>query len=939
MKKVLATSMLFFLAGGFVSAQEHEADHNCGTYDHQDEIFKMYPELEDHYYAHRLLLNSKMEAQAASNGSTKKTAIYRIPVVFHILHQYGVENITDAQVYDAMRVINEEFNANDPDSVNLLPPYNTMIGNGQVEFVLAAVDPYGNCTNGIEHIHSHETNFGDAFSKINQWNRSRYLNIWVTDIVGAAGAAAYATQPASTDGTGFWLDGVLSNYTYVGSIGQSNAGKEHVLTHEIGHYFSLDHVWGGTNDPEVECGDDGVPDTPITQGHASCPLATHPNSWVDCGDDVFVDTLDWYVFDSINTTLVDITPVPEAINSETNLSGVIFSSFMASGVDTTTNLGGVFKYDNWDAGALNGELVYANMTGAINTSKYYEFTVDPVDFQLMFLTDLRFDIGRDSTGPRSYAVRSSVDGYASNLAATVAPANANLSVPANDEFFIVNDSAKMELGSKVDLVGAAYSTGDPITFRIYAWNAEDAEGDFSVDNVRINGTFGLIEDVQNYMEYSYCNYHFSPDQVTFMHNALNEIAGQRNNLWIDTTLLLTGTLNQTLPQTAASVPLCAPIADFKASSKSVCLNSPMTFTDYSYNAVVDSWEWTFQDGSPATSTSQNPTVSFTSPGLKTVTLTASNAAGSGTVTRTQYIYVSNIWADYNGPAMNNLETGSANWFFENNIEDNYAKFMLVNSGGIDNSRAFKLGIYRDVTFADPFTNEAFYYNRLGGSVDELVSPSYDLRYTTGAEVSFMFAYATNATQTSDITETLKAYVSDDCGATWSLKTIKVNGVASPGEVSGSKLVTGGYAGYSDYTPTSNTEWKEGTFNVTSTSEHMRFKLVFEASDLSSNFYVDNINVTGTLGLVSDEMLLMDLNVYPNPAANGEGINVSYTALDEAVSFTLRDAQGKLISTQVINQTNSMIETTLEGTQHLGAGCYFLEVNSGEHSTTRKVVVM
>lgn len=731
MKKVLATSMLFLVASGFSFAQQIEADHKCGTYTHQDEIFQMYPEMEDAFYAHRLLLNSKM---VTTNKSGEKATEYKIPVVFHILHKYGAENITDAQVYDAMRVINEEFNAADPDSVNLTAPYDTMNAKANISFYLAAIDPFGNCTNGIEHIYSHETMFGDAFSKINQWNRSRYLNIWVTDIVGAEGAAAYATQPASTDGTGFWLDGVLSNYTYVGSILQSSPGREHVLTHEIGHYLSLDHVWGGTNEPGVACGDDGVPDTPITKGHSFCP--SYPAGWIDC------DT-----------------------------AGVI------------------------------------------------------------------------------------------------------------------------------------------------------------------------IEDIHNYMEYTYCNYHFTPNQVEFMRNALNEVAGQRNNLWQDSTLIITGVEGQTLPQTDVTVPLCAPIADFSTSSKTICVGANMTFTDASYNAKIDNWNWTFQDGSPATSTSQNPTVSFTSSGYKTVTLTVSNAAGSGTETRNACIFVSNEWGDFSGPTSIDMENGWVDWFVVNNKEDNYAKFELRNNVGYNDSRAWKLNNYRNIVNADPFTDLAFYNQRLGGSEDELITPSFDLRYTTGTQISFKFAYATNATQESQIEERLRAYVSDDCGESWVLRTISVDGIPNPGELTGADLVTGGYAGYTDYEPSTNQEWATGTFTTSSTSEHTRFKFVFEASDLSSNFFIDDINVSGTTSLTSDEIVLMDLNVFPNPTGNGQGINVSYAAQEEPVTFTLRDAQGKAIAVQTINETNTLVNQALEGTDNLGAGCYFLEVNAGEHSTTRKVVVL
>lgn len=89
----------------------------------------------------------------------------------------------------------------------------------------------------------------------------------------------------------------------------------------------------------------------------------------------------------------------------------------------------------------------------------------------------------------------------------------------------------------------------------------------------------------------------------------------------------------------------APVADFTASSTSIYTGQSVTFTDASTNNPT-SWSWTFDDGTPASSTDQNPTITYNTVGTFTVELTATNAAGSDTETKTNYITVQDQPLDY-----------------------------------------------------------------------------------------------------------------------------------------------------------------------------------------------------------------------------------------------------------------------------------------------------
>jgi PKD repeat protein len=71
----------------------------------------------------------------------------------------------------------------------------------------------------------------------------------------------------------------------------------------------------------------------------------------------------------------------------------------------------------------------------------------------------------------------------------------------------------------------------------------------------------------------------------------------------------------------------------------------VSFTDLSANNPT-SWSWTFQGGSPSTSTSQNPAVTYNTPGTYDVSLTVSNEAGNDTKTVNGYITVEDAPISY-----------------------------------------------------------------------------------------------------------------------------------------------------------------------------------------------------------------------------------------------------------------------------------------------------
>ncbi|MDX2171781.1 MAG: M43 family zinc metalloprotease [Bacteroidota bacterium] len=188
---------------------------------------------------------------------------FSIPIVVHVLHDYGAENISDAQIISAINQLNLDFSGSNADLVNVIPQFTATIGTPSLVFVPARLDPMGNCTNGIDRIADEQTYNG--YSKTNQWPPSKYLNFWVVNNIlgGAAGFASPPTQPMADQG-------IVVQYTAFDNTSRTP-------THEMGHFFNLEHTFQGGCQSQSSCGSNGdnVCDTPPTTSNPGCPSPTN----------------------------------------------------------------------------------------------------------------------------------------------------------------------------------------------------------------------------------------------------------------------------------------------------------------------------------------------------------------------------------------------------------------------------------------------------------------------------------------------------------------------------------------------------------------------------------------------------------------------------------------------------------------------------------------
>ncbi len=241
------------------------AQEPCSSDKKYWEIVKQHPEIlqleqqfEDQINAS--IQHGALNAMGKTTISASDTTMFDVPLVLHVIHDYGTENISDDDLYAAAKYWAVVFLAQNTDTANVIDPFKKWVGNPRIKLHLATIDPNGKPTKGVVRHMSYLTGNADDGAKYGPWPNNKYINVWFIRAFGAgsAGAAAYAYYPGTASAIPFY-DGVICLSTY------ANYAK--TVPHELGHVLNLRHVWGNNNSAGTACGDDLVDDTPPTTGH------------------------------------------------------------------------------------------------------------------------------------------------------------------------------------------------------------------------------------------------------------------------------------------------------------------------------------------------------------------------------------------------------------------------------------------------------------------------------------------------------------------------------------------------------------------------------------------------------------------------------------------------------------------------------------------------
>jgi hypothetical protein len=235
------------------------------------------------------------------NANIKKFDIdYRneitIPVVFHVFNITGAANkVRAADIYRQLDKLNEAFAAANFDLKNVPGEFRHLIGNSNIKFCIGYRKNNGENEKGIILRETDIPDFADKFLDFDirrrrikysehggsdQWDSNKYINVWVGELSFIQGTSTFPDIPSELKND----EGIVID---LDELKVEKRGK--ILVHEMGHYFSLLHIWGNLDNDCDE--DDGIEDTPSQLGpYYGCPSGLQ----FSCGSsDMYMNYMDY----------------------------------------------------------------------------------------------------------------------------------------------------------------------------------------------------------------------------------------------------------------------------------------------------------------------------------------------------------------------------------------------------------------------------------------------------------------------------------------------------------------------------------------------------------------------------------------------------------------------------------------------------------------------
>ena len=350
------------------------------------------------------------------------------------------------------------------------------------------------------------------------------------------------------------------------------------------------------------------------------------------------------------------------------------------------------------------------------------------------------------------------------------------------------------------------------------------------------------------------------------------------------------------------------LAEFSANMTTITAGTTIDFTDETPLAPT-SWNWTFNGGTPSSSTDQNPSVTYDTEGTYDVTLSTSNGTDTDAQTKTGYISVipqadaftldfesTSDFSSVLDPWMSIDGDGEAQY--------NSGDYDFDNEGGSGSFMAFNPASTTPTASGDAEL-QPHGGSKFGACIDETTAyaPNHDwlispkLLMGTGSAISMW----------------VKTYKDD-----WGLERYNI-GVSTTDPASFTIISSGSYL----EAPATWTNVDFDLSNYDNQEIHIGIQCV---SNDAFIFMIDDINITTTVGIA--DVAEKSIGIYPNPARNV--INVS-NAIN--CNVEIYNMIGDLVISQISSSNKEQLDIS-----KLANGTYMLVIQSGNGLINKKLVI-